>query len=84
MCVVSPVELARRDYRDAARAVGTTPEAEETAILSVGREFLPAHARAVLDGAEETVEYYEWLQSQTEHAQREHDAEIAAGHEWHE
>ena len=74
---------ARLEFFALADAVGSDPIAEETAILSIGREFLPPCAIAVLDGGEPTTEYWAFLQSETERAQREHDAEIKAGHEWH-
>jgi hypothetical protein len=62
---------------------GSDAVSEETAILSVGREFLPAFALVVFDGGQATDEYWQWLASQTASAQAEHDAEYAAGHEWH-
>lgn len=77
------VESARAEFAALARAVGSAALDEETAILSVGIEFLPPCARAVLDDPDAaTVEYYDWLSEQTQAAQDEHDAEIAAGHEW--
>ena len=66
---------ARLEFVAKAEEVGSYAEAEETAILSVGREFLPACAIAVLDGGEPTAEYWAFLQSETEKAQSEHDAE---------
>ncbi len=36
----------------------------ESDALSIGREFLPECARAVLDGGEATEAYYEWLLEQ--------------------
>lgn len=36
----------------------------EQCVLSVGREFLPACARAVLDGKEATAEYWQWMNTQ--------------------
>jgi hypothetical protein len=38
----------------------------ENQALSIGREFLPASARRVLDGADPTPEYWSWLASQLE------------------
>lgn len=38
----------------------------ESAVLSIGREFLPSCALAVLDGAEATEEYWAFLASQIE------------------
>ena len=75
---------ARLEFVAAAEEVGSYAEAEETAILSVGREFLPPCAIAVLDGSEPTTEYWAFLQSETEKAQAEHDAEYQRGHEWHQ
>ena len=75
---------ARLEFVAMADAVGSYAEAEETAILSVGREFLPPCAIAVLDGGEPTTEYWAFLQSETEKAQAEHDAEYQRGHEWHQ
>ena len=76
-CVVSD----RTRYAEVCEAFGTDVLAEEQAILSVGREFLPAEALAVLDGGEPTAEYWGWLAEQTRAAQREHDADVAAGYE---
>ena len=56
---------------------GTDRVAEETAILSVDRKFLPPEALAVVDGGEPTLAYWEFLASQTAQAQAEHDAERA-------
>lgn len=43
------------------------PIEQENAILSIGREYLPACARAVLDNtAKPTAQYYYWLLSQTD------------------
>jgi hypothetical protein len=36
----------------------------ESAVLSIGREFLPACALTVLDGGESTEEYWAFLASQ--------------------
>jgi hypothetical protein len=70
-------------FVNACKAAGTDPIVEENAILSIGREFLPACAIAVLDKTGETSgEYWAWLTKQTEAAQAEHDREYAAGHEW--
>ena len=78
------VTSARRAYCDYCLSLGTTAMAEENAALSIGREFLPTCALAVLDDSDAaTVEYYQWLTSVTAAAQAEHDAEYAAGHEWH-
>lgn len=78
-------EAARQDFFTAARACGSDPIVEENAALNIGREFLPAHALAVLDKTgEPTIEYWEWLTESVETAQAEHDREIAAGHEWSE
>ena len=78
------VTSARRAYCDYCLSLGTTAIDEENAALSVGREFLPPCALAVLDDRDAaTVEYYQWLTDGTAAAQAEHDAEYAAGHEWH-
>lgn len=37
----------------------------EQAILSIGREHLPDHARRVLDGHKPTRAYWRWLIAQT-------------------
>ena len=76
------VTSARRAYCDYCLSLGTTAMAEENAALSIGREFLPTCALAVLDDSDAaTVEYYQWLTDGTAAAQAEHDAEYAAGHE---
>lgn len=74
----------RSDFERVACECGSDAVSEENAILQVGREFLPPCAIVVLDGGEATPEYWEFLISQTEQAQAEHDAEYAAGHEWHQ
>ena len=82
---VNELDQAAREFGELCSSLGTTAVAEESAILSIGREFLPACAIAVLDkSGPATVEYYEWLTEQTQDAQDAHDAEHAAGHEWHE
>ncbi len=74
------VAEARAAYAVLCDAIGTDVTAEENAILSIGREFLPPSALAVLDGGPATVEYFEFLTSQTEAAQAESDAEYQASH----
>ncbi len=71
------VELARIEFVDFAEECGSNEAAEVTAILSVGREFLPPEALAVLDGGSPTVEYYEWLLEQVQIAQAENDREVS-------
>jgi hypothetical protein len=84
-----PLAAARRAYAALCAELGTDPIAEENAILSIGRGLLPPCALAVLDAdqgdksAAATVEYYDFLTEQTQAAQDAHEAEIAAGHEWH-
>ena len=73
------IQSARCTYAAYCTEIGTDAVTEENAILSVGREFLPACALAVLDGDKATVEYYEWLEEQTRQAQD--DREYAAGKE---
>ena len=75
------VEKARQAFIEYATYIGSDALAEEQAILSIGREHLPECARAVLDGGEPTEDYWDWLRSQTEEAQAEHDRENAAGYE---
>ena len=70
----------RQEWLDLVAACGSDPVTEEQAILSVGREFLPACALAVLDGNEPTDDYWLFLFAQTEQAQDEHDRDYAAGH----
>ena len=78
--MATTIESARTAYAVLCASFGTDVTAEENAILSVGREFLPPCALAVLaDRDAATVEYYEWLTMQTQQAQDEHDAEYAAG-----
>lgn len=75
----------RARFEAFAEFCGSTAIDEENAILSAGREFLPACAQAVLDdrSADPSEEYWDFLTSQTAQAQDEHDATVAAGHEWH-
>jgi len=81
---MTTLETARATFYALCSDLGTTPVAEENAILSVGREFLPPCAIAVLNDRDAaTVEYFEWLSAETQTAQDEHDREIDAGHEWH-
>jgi hypothetical protein len=53
--------------------------AYENATLSIGREFLPAFAQAVLDDntAEPAPEYWAWLSASAAEAQAE-SAEVAS------
>jgi len=60
-------------YRDICREVGSDLYAEETAILSVGDEFLPEIARIVRDGGSPTPLYWEWMADQTVTAQEAHE-----------
>ena len=83
MCEADAIVKARATFRAAAEECGSDAVSEEQAILSVGREFLPPCALAMLDDGTESAAYYEWLTEQVEKAQAEHDAEVAAGHEWH-
>jgi len=49
---------------------GVAASAFETRLLGYGREHLPAHAIAVLDGGERTAEYWAWLRAEYESTQR--------------
>lgn len=74
------IESARLAYNALCESIGSDPIAEVSAILSIGREFLPPCAIAVLDDRDAaTVEYYEFLTAETEKAQAEHDRDYAAG-----
>lgn len=76
------IEAARQKFFSTCVDCGTDPIVEENAMLNVGREYLPAHAVAVLDKtAEPTAEYWDWLREGTEQAQTEHDAQVDAGRE---
>ena len=68
----------RAAYLALCEECGTDRVAEEQAVLSVGREFLPPEALTVLDGGEPTLGYWEFLAGQTGQAQAEHDAEVAS------
>ena len=48
------------------QAVGNATDAVdfETQVLTIGRSLLPECAIAVLDGGEDTPEYWDWLISQ--------------------
>lgn len=77
------VKEARARFLALAESFGSTGVDEENVILSVGREFLPACALAVLaDRDAATVEYYEWLTEETQAARDTHDA-VAAGRDPH-
>jgi hypothetical protein len=52
---------ATRRQQFCARFSGTDGIAFENAALSIGREFLPPCAVAVLDGGEGGAEYWDWL-----------------------
>lgn len=68
---MSAVDIARKEYAELCASFGLDAVTEENAILSVGREFLPACALVVRDHTgPTTVEYYEWLTEQTSTAQR--------------
>lgn len=56
-----------QDFVDACRAHGTNGTEFENAALSIGREFLPACALAVLDDdGQPSSDYWAWLISQLE------------------
>ena len=81
---MSAVDIARAAYAALCAELGTDPIAEENAILSIGRGLLPPCALAVLDKTgPATVEYFDFLTETTQAAQDAHDADVAAGHEWH-
>ncbi len=52
--------MTREDWIDYIGDVGAAIRFENEA-LSIGREFLPSFALAVLDGAEGSPEYWDWL-----------------------
>ena len=54
-------EATNRRQQFYARFPGTDGIAFENAALSIGREFLPPCAIAVLDGEEGGAEYWDWL-----------------------
>jgi len=81
---MNKTESARAEFAEFARSVGSDHHAEEQAILANDRSILPPCVIAVLDGGEKTEEYWMALQSETARARAEHDAEYAAGHEWHQ
>ncbi len=59
-------ETARLEFVAYCHDRGTHHVRAEDEVLSVGREYLPAFAIAVLDKtAEPTAEYYDWLLDQT-------------------
>jgi hypothetical protein len=64
------VEVARLAYV-ATFATLAEAVAYENATLSIGREFLPGFALAVLDGGEDTAEYWAWLTESAEQAEQE-------------
>lgn len=55
---------ARDEFRALCEARGLSPEEQETAILSIGSEFLPPCARSVRDGGAAGLAYWEWLLEQ--------------------
>jgi hypothetical protein len=58
----NPTETARLAFVEACTSVGTDPTTAESVVLSVGLEFLPPCARAVIaDRNSATVEYWQWL-----------------------
>jgi hypothetical protein len=68
------VDQARAAYVAYCQEIGSDAVSEESAILSIGREFLPRCAQAVLDDRDaDSVEYYEFLMEQTREAQTEHE-----------
>ncbi|HEY5021796.1 MAG TPA: hypothetical protein VII30_04825 [Gemmatimonadaceae bacterium] len=67
-------ESGRLEFFAACEEFGFNPLTEESALLSIGREFLPPSALAVLDGGEATADYYGWL---TEQVNRYEDVEEA-------
>jgi hypothetical protein len=81
-------QQARTAFVEICALAGSDVVAEENAILSIGREFLPEFALKVLDkidlSAREEIEYYEWLTDSVQAAMDEHANTLACGHEWHE
>lgn len=73
----------RELYAELCRECGSDAMSEEQAILSAGREFLPACAQEVMDGntAEPVPGYWLFLADQTVTAQEEHERELAANTE---
>jgi len=59
-----PLDRAHDTWMSLCRVQGLDSLEQETAILSVGREFLPPEALAVLDGANASATYFEWLAGQ--------------------
>jgi hypothetical protein len=69
---MTPCDEAEAEFVKLCRELGTTAVAEETAILRIGREFLPPCALAVLDkSGPATGEYWEWLTEQTQAGRHE-------------
>lgn len=59
------IATARARFTSVSEEAGLDPIAEEVASLSVGSEFLPPFAAAVLeDRTAETVAYWDWLCTQ--------------------
>lgn len=54
-------EVATRELFLAKFQTHTEAIAFETYVLGAGRDFLPRHAQEVLDGAEPTPEYWDFL-----------------------
>jgi len=68
----------RAQYAALCASIGTTIEADMTALLSIADEFLPSFATRVRDGYQPTEEFWVWCQGQLVHGQAEHDREISA------
>lgn len=62
---------ARQAWLDLVVQSGSDHVAEESAIIAIGREFLPPCAREVLDGGEPSEAYWSWLYAQTAEGLRE-------------
>lgn len=60
----------REAYQDRFDSLGEAIEFENRA-LSIGEEFMPACALAVLNGGEDTPEYLAWLTASVDEADRE-------------
>jgi radical SAM superfamily enzyme len=86
--IISAVESAKSEFAEICTLAGSNTVIEETAALSIGREFLPDYAIKVLDDqeltSEETLQYYVWLTLGVQTAMDEDARELAAGHEWHD
>ena len=64
--MTDPTETARLAYLAACEEHGIDPVVSENTVLSIGREFLPPCAQAMLKNGTASTEYWHWLAAEVD------------------